>query len=61
MFEGTPHPELRTLGVMPQDDRLVLAVGAEHGITSFEDLRTRRAPLRIATSWTTASTRSGTA
>ena len=39
MFDGTPHPELRALGVMPQDDRLVFAVGAEHGVRTFEDLR----------------------
>ena len=51
MFEGEPHPELRALGVLPQDDRLVLAVGAEHGIASFADLRSKRTPLRIATSW----------
>jgi hypothetical protein len=50
MFAGTPHPELRALGVMPQDDRLVLAVGAELGIASFEDLRTAKPAMRIATS-----------
>ena len=50
MFDGTPHPELRALGVMPQDDRLVFAVGAEHGIRTFEDLRTKKVPLKIATS-----------
>lgn len=50
MFDE-PHPELRALGVLPQDDRLVLAVGAEHGIRSFEDLRTKQVPLKIATSW----------
>jgi uncharacterized protein len=50
MFDGHPHPELRALGVMPQDDRLVFAVGAEHGIRSFADLRDRRVPLTIATS-----------
>ena len=51
MFEGQPHPELRSLGVFPQDDRLVLAVGAEHGVASFADLRSRRVPLKIATSF----------
>jgi len=50
MFDGCAHPELRALGVMPQDDRLVFAVGAEHGIRSFADLRAKKAPLRIATS-----------
>ncbi|HTN79268.1 MAG TPA: TAXI family TRAP transporter solute-binding subunit [Acidimicrobiales bacterium] len=50
MWEGAPHPELRALGVMPQDDRLVFAVGAEHGIRSFADLREMKVPLVIATS-----------
>jgi uncharacterized protein len=50
MFAGQPHPELRALGVLPQDDRLVLAIGAEHHIASFEDLRDKRPPLKIATS-----------
>jgi TRAP-type uncharacterized transport system substrate-binding protein len=50
MFEGSPHPELRALGVIPQDDRLVFAVGAEHGIRTFDDLREKRVPLIIATS-----------
>jgi uncharacterized protein len=50
MFAGTPHPELRALGVLPQDDRLVLAIGAEHDIESFSDLRASKLPLRIATS-----------
>jgi uncharacterized protein len=51
MFEGNPHPELRALGVMPQDDRLVFVVGAEHGVETFDDLRTKRVPLTIATSF----------
>ena len=50
MFDGTPHPELRALGVMPQDDRLVLAVGAELGIKTFDDLRTKKPSIRISTS-----------
>jgi TRAP-type uncharacterized transport system substrate-binding protein len=51
MFEGSPHPELRALGVMPQDDRLVFVVGAEHGVESFDDLLSKRVPLTIATSF----------
>jgi TRAP-type uncharacterized transport system substrate-binding protein len=50
MFARDPHPELRALGTLPQTDRLVLAIGAEHGIASFEDWRSRRTPLRVATS-----------
>src|SRR5262245_33880687 len=50
MFAGTPHPELRALGAMPQDDRLVLAVDAQLGIESFADLREQQPALKIATS-----------
>jgi len=50
LFEGDPHPELRALGSLPQRDRLVLAIGAEHGIRSFADLREKKPALRIATS-----------
>lgn len=49
-YAGESHPELRALGTVPQKDRLVLAIGAEHGIRSFDDLRQKRPPLRIATS-----------
>ncbi len=41
-------PNLRTLGALPQDDRLTLAVDTATGITSFSDLRERRYPLRLA-------------
>jgi TRAP transporter TAXI family solute receptor len=50
MFQGAPRTELRALGTLPQDDRLVLAVGSEHGIESLDDLRSKRVPLKIATS-----------
>ncbi|KUL82316.1 hypothetical protein ZTR_09716 [Talaromyces verruculosus] len=45
-----PMPSLRALGVLPQDDRIILAVDPKYGIKSFEDLRQKRPPLRIATS-----------
>jgi TRAP transporter TAXI family solute receptor len=48
-YAGTPFPGLRTLGYFPQDDRLVLAVRADTGITSFEDIRQKKYPLKIAT------------
>ena len=48
-FAGTAYPHLRTLGYLPQDDRLVLAVRADTGISSFEDIRSRKYPLKIAT------------
>jgi uncharacterized protein len=48
-FKGTPFPHLRSLCYLPQDDRLVFAVRADTGITSFEDLRNKQYPLKIAT------------
>jgi uncharacterized protein len=50
-FNGQTFPELRALGTMPQTDRLTLAIKSEFGILSFEDLRARRPPLVIATSY----------
>jgi TRAP transporter TAXI family solute receptor len=48
--KGEAFPNLRALGTMPQTDRLVVAVRAEHGIRSFEDLRKKAPRLRIAAS-----------
>jgi len=48
--KGEAFPNLRALGTMPQTDRLVVAVQAEHGIRSFEDLRRKAPKLRIAVS-----------
>lgn len=45
-----PMPSLRALGVLPQNDRMILAIHPKYGIKSFEDLRQKRPPLRIATS-----------
>lgn len=45
-----PMPSLRALGVLPQNDRMILAIDDKFGITSFEDLRRKCPPLRIATS-----------
>jgi len=41
-------PHLRALGYVPQNDRLIVAVRSELGIRSFEDLRRKTPPLRIA-------------
>ncbi len=49
-FAGTPYPWLRSIAVFPQIDRLVFAVRAETGLTSFEDIRKRKYPLKLATS-----------
>src|SRR5690606_23666441 len=43
------YPYLRTLGYIPQDDRLVFAVREDTGITSFADIRERKFPLKLAT------------
>lgn len=50
IFSGQAMPSLRALGVLPQRDRMVLALPAEMGIRSFADLRAKKPPLRIATS-----------
>ena len=48
--KGEAFPMLRALGTMPQTDRLVVAVKAEHGIRSFDDFRKKAPKLRIAAS-----------
>jgi TRAP-type uncharacterized transport system substrate-binding protein len=40
---------LRALGTLPQDDRLVLAIDAHLGITSFAELRAKQPKLRLVT------------
>lgn len=43
-------PEMCSLGVVGQDDRLVIAVGAELGIESIDDIKHRQPALTIVTS-----------
>lgn len=43
-----PAPFIRSLGWLPQNDRLVFAVREDTGITSFQDLRDRKFPLKIS-------------
>lgn len=43
-------PTLRALGVLPQRDRMVLAIDPKHNVHSFDDLRQKKPPIRIATS-----------
>ncbi|MNR01334.1 hypothetical protein D3C85_1171350 [compost metagenome] len=50
MFAGRPAANLRALAVLPQDDRMVLAIDPRFEIRSYEELRTKRPPLRIAAS-----------
>lgn len=49
IFAQRPAPDLRALVQLPQNDRMVLALDKRFGITSFEDLRRKQPPLRIAT------------
>jgi TRAP-type uncharacterized transport system substrate-binding protein len=48
-FAAQGYPHLRAIGEVPHPDRLVFAVGADLGISSFAELRERRTPLRLAT------------
>ncbi|HEV2572696.1 MAG TPA: TAXI family TRAP transporter solute-binding subunit [Beijerinckiaceae bacterium] len=48
-FKGRQAPFLRSLGYLPQNDRLVFAIREDTGITSFKDLREKKFPLRLAT------------
>jgi TRAP transporter TAXI family solute receptor len=50
LLAGEPCTDLRALGVVPQRDILVLSLGKELGIRSFEELLAKRPPLKIATS-----------
>ncbi len=43
-------PRLRALGVVPQNDRMVLAIDPKYNIKTFDDLRNKAPGLRIATS-----------
>jgi uncharacterized protein len=42
---------LRALGTLPQDDRMVFAIDAKFGISSFAELRAKRPALRLATAY----------
>jgi uncharacterized protein len=42
---------LRALGTLPQDDRMVFAIDARFGVSSFPELRAKRPALRIATAY----------
>lgn len=48
-----PAPSIRSLGWLPQNDRLVFAIRADTGITSFKDLRDRKFPLKLASAFRT--------
>ena len=46
----SPMPDLRALAILPQNDRMVLAIDPKFGINSFAELRAKKPALRIATS-----------
>src|SRR5216683_4567309 len=48
IFAHRTLPDLRALAVLPQNDRLVLAIDPKFGITNFEALRLQKPALRIA-------------
>ena len=51
VFASTgPMPYLRSLGVLPQRDRMMFAIHPRFGVKSFADLHRLKPPLRIATS-----------
>ena len=47
-YAGRAFPNLCTLGHLPQDDRLTLAVRADTGVRSFADIREKKPALHIA-------------
>lgn len=48
-FASQPATQLRAIATLPQWDHLALAISADFHVHTFEDLRTVRPPLRIAT------------
>jgi TRAP-type uncharacterized transport system substrate-binding protein len=50
IYADGKFPQLRALGVLPQRDRLVVAVHRSLEITTFEELRARKPRLWLATS-----------
>lgn len=49
IFAGQAMPSLRALAVLPQRDRMMLALPRDLGITTFAELRDRKPSLKIAT------------
>lgn len=49
LHEGERFPFLRSLGTLPQTDRLLFAVDAGLGVSSFEELHAKKPPIRIST------------
>ncbi|RYH71228.1 MAG: hypothetical protein EON54_00080 [Alcaligenaceae bacterium] len=49
IYRDEYFPQLRALGVVPQRDRLVVAIHRSVGVTTFEELRERAPRLQVAT------------
>lgn len=47
-FDGTPHPHLRALAVLPQQDAMVLGVVPSVGVQTIEDIHALRPAITIA-------------
>jgi TRAP-type uncharacterized transport system substrate-binding protein len=50
IFSGNPMPDLRAIAVLPQNDKLVLAIDPSFEIKTFAELREKKPPLKIASS-----------
>lgn len=50
IFAGHAMPSLRALGTVPQDDRLLLAIDPAFGVSTMDELRAKRPPLKLAAS-----------
>jgi len=48
LYKRPGMQQLRALATLPQDDRLVIAVGEELGVRSLDDIRRKRPELRVA-------------
>ena len=48
-YAGTPMNDVRALCVLPQRDRLAVAIDPKFGITTFAELRAAKLPIRIST------------
>ena len=51
LFAGNPMPSLRAIATIPQDDRMLLAIDPSFGVRTMAELRDKRPPIRLATSW----------
>jgi TRAP-type uncharacterized transport system substrate-binding protein len=55
-YEDRPRPALRSIGVVPHRDALVLGAVQELGLTAIDDIREREVPLRLSVPFESALT-----